>query len=202
METPLFPLFLKLSGRRVLVVGGGPVARTRVFQLLEAGALVTVVAPEVRPEIAAAAAEVQLRPFSPRDLDGVWLAVAAATPEVNREVARAAEARRVFLNAVDEPSRCSAYTGGVVRKGGTVVALSSEGRAPALAGLLREALEALLPEELDRWVEEAARLRLEHRQAGVPLADRRPLLLQALNRLYAAPSRVTAPAQAQAREVA
>lgn len=184
MSAPLFPLFLDLAGRPVLVVGGGAVAAGRVLQLLEVKALVTVVAPEIQPEIAASGAALERRPFAPADLDGAWLAVAAATPEVNRQVAAAAESRRVFVNAVDDPKSASAYTGGVVRRGGVVIALSTEGRAPALAGLLREALAALLPDEIGRWVEEAERLRARQKSEGVPIAARRPLLLEALNALH------------------
>jgi uroporphyrin-III C-methyltransferase/precorrin-2 dehydrogenase/sirohydrochlorin ferrochelatase len=181
----LLPLFLKLEGRRVVVVGGGAVAAGRVRQLAEAGARVVVVAPEVRPEIAPLAAEVQRRPFADADLDGAWLAVAAATPLVNRAVAAAAEARRIFVNAVDDPDQASAYTGGVLRRGGVVVAISTEGQAPALAGLLREGLDALLPgEDVRRWVEAAAALRPAWKAEHVPLAARRPLLLEALNALY------------------
>lgn len=193
MSAPLFPLFLRLSGRPVLVVGGGRVAAGRVVQLVEAGARVVVVAPEARPEILSSGAAVELRPFSPRDLQGVWLAVAAATPEVNRTVAAAAEARRVFVNAVDDVPRASAYAAGVVRKGGAVVAVSTEGRAPALAGLLREALEALLPEEVDRWVETAERLRARQKAEGVPVGERRPALLRALVEIYATPTADDAP---------
>ena len=94
--------------------------------------------------------------FAPADLDGVWLVVAAATPEVNREVrGRGRRPRRVFVNAVDDPAAASAYLGGVVRRGGVTIAISTEGRAPALAGLLREALEAVIPDEVGAWVEEA-----------------------------------------------
>ncbi|BDG08442.1 precorrin-2 dehydrogenase/sirohydrochlorin ferrochelatase family protein [Anaeromyxobacter paludicola] len=181
-----FPAFLKLAGREVLVVGGGKVAAGKVDALLAAGARVRLVAPELRPELERDGVERLRRPFEPRDLDGAWLAVAAATPEVNREVSRCAEARRVFVNAVDDPSNASVYLGGVVRRDGVTVAVSTGGRAPALAGLLREALEALLPSDLSRWTAEAGRLRdLWRRPGAPPLAERRPLLLEALNRLYA-----------------
>jgi uroporphyrin-III C-methyltransferase/precorrin-2 dehydrogenase/sirohydrochlorin ferrochelatase len=182
--TALLPLFVKLAGRDVLVVGGGAMASVRVAQLAEAGARVTVVAPEVRAEVARLAAAVRRRPFRPSDLDGAWLAVAAATPEVNREVARAAEERRVLVNAVDDPETATAYTGGVVRRGGATVAISTGGRAPALAGLLREALDAILPRELARWVAAAEAQRPAWKAARVPLAGRRPLLLRELNALY------------------
>jgi siroheme synthase-like protein len=183
---PLWPVFLKLAGRRVLVVGGGQVAAVRVRELIKAGARPTVVAPRVAAEIAMTeGVAVAEREFEAADLDGVWLAVAAASPEVNRQVAAAAEARRVFVNAVDDVQSGSAYTAGVIRKGGVTIAVSTEGRAPALAGLLREGIEALLPEDVDVWVEEAHRLRVEQRAGRVPMAERRPRLLAVLNRIYA-----------------
>jgi len=184
----LAPLFLKLAGRRVLVVGGGAVAAGKLAALRRAGADVRVVAPEIRPEIAAAGVAVERRPFAPSDLDGAWLVVAAATPEVNREVARHAEARRVFVNAVDDPRSASAYAGGVVRRGGVTVAISTDGRAPALAGLLREGIEALLPDRLESWVERAESLRRRWREEAVPMGERRPRLLRALEELYGARS--------------
>ena len=187
----LFPVFLKLEGRKVLVVGGGTVAEAKLPGLLAAGARVTVVAPEVRAGIAAAPVAILRRPFEAEDVNGAWLVVAAAPAEVNREVRAAAEARGVFVNAVDDPAHGSVYTGGVVRRGGVTIAVSTEGRAPALAGLLREALEAVLPEDVGDWVEAGAALREEQRKARVPMGARRPLLLEALNRLYA--GRVEAP---------
>jgi uroporphyrin-III C-methyltransferase/precorrin-2 dehydrogenase/sirohydrochlorin ferrochelatase len=183
----LLPLFVKLAGRDVLLVGGGAMAVVRARQLAEAGARITVVAPEVREEVAALAAVVVRRPFRPADLDGAWLAVAAAPGPVNREVAAAAEARRVLVNAVDDPEAATAYTAGVVRRGEAVVAISTGGRAPALAGLLREALDALLPRELPGWIETAARERPAWKRERVPLASRRPLLLKKLNDLYGEP---------------
>jgi len=187
-ETTLHPQFLKLAGRRVLVVGGGPVAAAKLAQLAGTGADLLVVAPEVRPEIEATGARVERRPFRPEDLDGAWFAVAAAPPEVNRAVAAEAERRRIFVNAVDDPSAASSYAGGVVRRGPVTVALSTGGRAPALAGLLREGIEALLPEQVEAWTEQAESLRARWRAAKVPMEARRPLLLEALNELYAARS--------------
>ena len=181
----LFPVFLKLSGRRVVVVGAGPVAASKIKSVLDTGAQVTVIAPEVVPELERADLTLVRRAFRPADLDGAWLAVAAAPPEVNREVRAAAEQRGVFVNAVDNPETCSAYAGGVLTRGGVTVAVSSNGEAPALAGLLREALESVLPEDLERWLVEARAQRKKWRAEGVPMKKRRPLLLQALNELYA-----------------
>lgn len=185
MTPPLLPLFVKLAGRRVVVVGGGAMAAVRVRQLVEAGALVTVVAPEVRSEIEPGAAAVLRRPFRPEDLDGAWYAVAAATAEVNREVAAAAEVRRILLNAVDDPSQATTYAAATVRRGSVTLAISSGGLAPALSGLLREGLEAVLPEDLGSWARIAAAERPAWRRGRVPMEDRRPLLLRRLNELYA-----------------
>ena len=105
---------------------------------------------------------------------------------MNREVARAAEARCVFVNAVDDPPNASLYLGGVVRRAGVTFAVSTDGRAPALAGLLREGLDAVLPAgDLDRWLSEATRMRERWRAGKVPMEARRPELLDALVRLYA-----------------
>ncbi len=186
VTAPLLPLFIKLAGRRVLLVGGGRMAAARARQLAGVGARVVVVAPEVREEVAALAAELHRRPFRDGDLDGAWLAVAAATPAVNREVARAAEARRLLVNAVDDPEQATAYTGGVVRRGDATVVVSTGGRAPALAGLLREALDALLPAGAGVWVDLAEAERRAWRRDRVPLPDRRPLLLRALGERYGA----------------
>ena len=183
--TPPFPAFLKLANRPVTVVGGGPVAASKLRALLDAGARVTVVAPEVRAEIAASGVAIRRRRFRAADLDGAWLAVAAAPPDVNREVARAAAERQMFVNAVDDPQNASLYLGGVVRRGGVTAAISTDGRAPALAGLIREAIEALLPEdEVERWLAAAAEERAGWLAGQVPMERRRPLLLRALAALY------------------
>src|SRR5439155_1492389 len=79
----------------------------------------------------------------------------------------------------------SAYTGGVLRRGGVTIAVSTEGRAPALAGLLREGLEAVVPDEIETWVRAAEWLKERQRAEGVPMGERRPRLLEALNALYA-----------------
>ncbi len=180
----LLPVFLKLGGRRVLLVGGGTVGAAKLDVLRRAGADVTVVAPAVHPSIRAAGVRVQARAFAESDLDAVWFVVAAATPEVNRAVSRAAERRRIFVNAVDDPPNASAYLGGVVRRSGVTVAISTNGDAPALAGLLREGLDALLPTDLDDWIETARCLRPEWKARNTPMPERRPQLLEALIGLY------------------
>ena len=180
----MYPVFLRLAGRPVLLVGGGAVAATKLEGLLAAGAQVTVVAPDIRPELARAGVALRQRPFEAADVDGMWWVVAAAPPAVNRQVQAAAEARQVFVNAVDDPAHATAYLGGVVKREGVAVAISTGGRAPALAGLLREAIEALLPIDLDGWMAAADDARRQWKHDAVPMEQRRPKLLQVLNELY------------------
>ena len=179
----LLPIFLNLTGRAVLLVGGGRVAAAKLGQLLAAGANVRVVAPHVSPSIVSTGVEVVERAFVPADAEGAWL-VAAATPDANREVAAAAEVRRVFVNAVDDPVNATAFLSGVVRRGGVTLAISTGGDAPALASLLREALDAELPEDLAAWTALAQVERVRWRRDRVPMDDRKPQLLRALNELY------------------
>ncbi len=179
-----YPVFLRLDGRPVLVVGGGVVAASKLRGLLACGAVITVVAPRISPAIRAAAVRAVVRPFRAADLDDAWFVVAAATPDVNRRVARLAERRRIFVNAVDDPAAATAYLGGTVRRGGVTVAVSTGGEAPALAGLVREGLDAMLPADVAGWMAVARRARRAWRARGVPMPERRPLLLQAINRVY------------------
>ena len=185
----LLPLFLNLTGRTVVLVGGGPVATAKLRQLLAAGARVRVVAPEISEEILNATPAVTLarRPFVPADLEDAWLVVAAATPDVNRQVAEVAETLRIFVNAVDDPANASAFLSGVVRRDGVTLAISTSGNAPALTALLREGLDALLPRDLVSWVWQARAARVAWRRDGVPMDARKPRLLQALNALYGRP---------------
>jgi uroporphyrin-III C-methyltransferase / precorrin-2 dehydrogenase / sirohydrochlorin ferrochelatase len=180
----LLPLFMNLNGRRVVLVGAGQVAAAKLTQLLAAGADVCVVAPEVHPDFERAGVSIARREFAASDLDGAWLVVAAAPPSVNRAVAVAAETRRVFVNAVDDPSNATAFLSGVVRRDGVTMAISTSGDAPGLTALLREALDAVLPRDLGAWMSEARRQRAIWRRNRVPMAERRPLLLRALNTLY------------------
>jgi len=174
------------------VVGGGPVAAAKIRGLRDTGAEVLVVALEVHPDIRREAGPgarfvIAERSFVAGDLDGAWLVIAAAPPAVNREVVAAADQRHLFVVAADDPAAASAYGGGTLRRAGVTIAFSTDGQAPALAGLLREGLEAVIPGEgdLTAWLAEARDLRAGWRQGGVPMAERRPQLLDAINALYA-----------------
>jgi len=189
VSAPLFPLFLKLTGRRVVLVGGGAAATDKLRYLLQAEAEVTVVSPEVTDAIAAAPVALVRRGFRDSDLDGAWLVIAAATPEVNRMVAASGERRRIFVNAVDDPASASAYAAAVLRRDQLTLAISTGGAAPALAALVREALDALLPADLSSWFAAARGARLEWVRDRTPMRERRPALLRALNRIYEARAR-------------
>jgi uroporphyrin-III C-methyltransferase / precorrin-2 dehydrogenase / sirohydrochlorin ferrochelatase len=182
----LFPIFLKLEGRRVLVVGGGPMAASKAASLVAAGADVSVVAPDVCDAIQQLPVAVTRRAFRESDLAGAWFVVAAAPPEVNRVVTEAATVRCLFVNAVDDPAHATAYTGGVVKRGPVTIAISTSGQAPALAGLLREAVDNWLPPDLEVWVADAVRQREEWKRDGVPMEARRGQLLERLIELYRA----------------
>ena len=180
----MYPAFLRLSGRKVLLVGGGRVAASKLHGLLQEGAHVTVIAPEIRSELNLPGVHLERRPFNDGDLEGAWYVVAAAPPAVNRQVLDAAERLRVFVNAVDDPTNATAYAGGVVRRSSVTIAISTDGRAPALAGLLREALDAWLPVDLEEWLSVADDMRRIWKRDRVPMEQRRPRLLDSLNALY------------------
>jgi uroporphyrin-III C-methyltransferase/precorrin-2 dehydrogenase/sirohydrochlorin ferrochelatase len=183
-ELPRLPVFLRFDHRPVVVIGGGPVAASKIPALLAAGGDVTVIAPRISNAIDRSRVRAIEREFTASDLDGAWFVTAAATPEVNRVVRDAAESRGVFVNAVDDPVNATAYLGGTIVRGGVTVAFSTAGQAPALAGLLREAFDELVPADIGTWAERAAALSKDQRSSGVPIVQRRPQLLTALNRLY------------------
>ena len=145
-DHPPYPSGLRLSGRRVVVVGGGHVAQRRVPVLIAAGADVVVVAPEVTPAIEGLAHEitVHLRPFEEADLDETWYAIAATNdPAVNAAVADAAEQRRIFCVRADDARQASAWTPAVGRHEGVTVAVLGNREPRKSAAIRDEILHAL-----------------------------------------------------------
>ena len=138
-----YPVNLLVAGRRCVVVGAGRIAARKIESLLDAGADVHVVAPEVgdsvRKWVDTGRVTVSERAFDPADLEGAWLATAATPdPAVNRAVFDAGESRRVWVNAADDPDHCSFTLMSVVRQGDLVVTIGTGGRSPALASYLRQ----------------------------------------------------------------
>lgn len=147
-----YPVNLIVSGRRCVVVGAGRIAARKIAALLDAGADVHVVAPDVGDEVRAWAGAGRLtldeRRFEPADLDDAWLATAATgDPAVERAVFAAGEARRIWVNAADDPVSCSFTLMSVVRRGDLVVTIGTGGRSPALAAYLKERLATELGPE-------------------------------------------------------
>jgi uroporphyrin-III C-methyltransferase / precorrin-2 dehydrogenase / sirohydrochlorin ferrochelatase len=127
-----YPLVLDLTGRRAVVVGGGRVALRRTRGLLDAGALVTVIAPTLDPELAALGADVRERAYATGDLDGAWVVHACtSSAEVNAAVAAEAAARRIFCVRADAAPAGTARTPAVTRAAGLLIAVASDTPAPA-----------------------------------------------------------------------
>lgn len=180
----LFPAFLKLAGRSVLVVGGSETLEGKVLPLLEAGAEVSVVAPVISFKGKFPGVTCVERDFDPSDVDGKWYVVAEADEVTLEAVVQACERRQVFVNVVDDRRRATAYLGSVIRREGYVVAISSGGQSPAVAKLLRQGLERLLPEDLEEWTVLARRLRERWRGEATPHPRRVPELFKALLERY------------------
>ena len=171
-----YPVVLRLSGKRVLVVGGGAVAARKVEGLLAAGAAVTVVAPAVVAELrdAAARGEVEIveRPYRSGDLGGSWLVLTATDDDTTQQqVFDDAEAAGIWVNAADDPQRCSFFLPAVHRREPVLVAVSTQGTSPALAAWLRDRLAAALPERLEELVAALARRRAEVQAQGRSTED-------------------------------
>jgi len=177
------PILVDLDGRPCLVVGGGDVAARKVEMLLGVGARPRVVATRVGvrlEEIAAAAPAVTIerRPYRTADLEGAALAFAATDdPALQDAIARDARAAGVWLNAVDEPERCSFVMPAVLDRAPLVVAVSTSGASPALARRIRDDVAAALGPEYDAALEHLAGLRIrfapgrERQEAFLRLVD-------------------------------
>ncbi|NNC78505.1 MAG: uroporphyrinogen-III C-methyltransferase [Woeseiaceae bacterium] len=161
-----FPVFLKLNNKSVLLVGGGQVAARKARMLLDAGARLTIVTPETNAAVDALGktrnVTIKRRRFRSSDIDGHWLVVSASnSPNVERDVALAAENARVFCNAVDDIANCSYITPAIVDRSPVVIAISSGGTAPVLARRIRTMIETQLPAALGDLAQLAARWRVK-----------------------------------------
>lgn len=166
----LYPVFIQAKGRPVLVIGGGHVGEEKVRGLLNAEADVTVVSPELLPELEelrdAGRIKHVARGYQESDLDGDWAWVMVATDDgaINAEVREAAHRRKLWVNAADDPPNCDFILPSVVRKGKITLAASTSGASPALARRLREELDAYLTEDMPALADLLAEVRREVRQ--------------------------------------
>jgi precorrin-2 dehydrogenase / sirohydrochlorin ferrochelatase len=186
----LFAAFLKLEGRPVVVVGGGALAEAKIPGLLEAGALVHVVSPEITPLIADWVRQAKIawwpRFYEPGDLRGAFLVVATTSLDaVNQRVYLEAEALGILCNVVDDLKNSHFYYGAVVQRGDLQIAISTNGKSPALAQRLRKELEGQFGSEYAVWVEWLGAVREVLRAQGSdPDITRRELHLLASRPMF------------------
>jgi precorrin-2 dehydrogenase/sirohydrochlorin ferrochelatase len=160
----LFPMFVKLEGRRCLVVGAGNVGEPKIGALIDTGARIRVIALEASEAVHEWAnvgkITLEIRAFSAEDLDGIFLAVVAtASSAVNGSIYREAQTRGVLCNVVDVPELCDFYYPAVVRRGDLQIAISTSGQSPSLAQKLRKQLELQFGPGYARWVAELGETR-------------------------------------------
>ena len=167
-----YPVFLEMKERRCLVIGGGLVAERKVATLVEAGARVSVIAPELTTNLAAWSQRESIhaitRAYRPGDLAGYEMVfVATDVPQVNAAVYEEGKSRGIWVNAADDPAHCDFILPSVLRRGALKVAVSTGGESPALARTVREELESYLSHDYVVVAELAAEVRHELRARGI-----------------------------------
>lgn len=167
-----YPVFLDISGKPVVVVGGGKVAQQKVEGLIEAGANVTVVSPELNERMTQLRDEGRFmhikRKYEPGDLEGHTLAFAATDDGAdNHAVWEEGRRRNIWVNAVDDIPNCDFIMPGIVRRGDLILAISTSGTSPAMARKVREDLEAFLSDEDAELLDLAAQVRRELREKNI-----------------------------------
>ncbi len=169
------PIFLNLKKQPCLVVGGGEVALRKASVLLEAGAKVKVVAPELAAGFAGLSGiEHVAARFAPQHLEGATLAIAATSDtEVNRQVSELAKSRNIPVNVVDAPELCSFIMPAILDRSPLMVAFSSGGASPVLTRMLRGKLETLIPQNYSRLAGFAERFRNQVKKHVTNPAKRR-----------------------------
>lgn len=164
----MFPITLLLEGKSCLVVGGKTTALQRVNDLLGAGALVSVVASDITPELQSLPVSVQQRPFRSGDTSGFALVISATgDAEVDAAVHADGQATGTLVNAVDNPASCDFYVPAVVRRGLLNVAISTGGASPAIASWIRARLDDAIDEHFGEVVDLVAEARDQVRARGL-----------------------------------
>jgi len=162
-----YPVNLNLTGRSCLVVGGGRIALRKVEQLLACGAAVTVIAPEIHPELGTLAVEVRQRGYRSGDVEGFRLVITATgNRAVDQQIYDEADARGIWVNSADDPERCTFTLPATVRRGALLLTASTAGASPALSSWLRRRLEAEFGPEWEGVVQDLALERARVHAAG------------------------------------
>jgi precorrin-2 dehydrogenase/sirohydrochlorin ferrochelatase len=183
----LFPMFLKLAGRQVLVVGAGKVGESKIAGILDTGARIRVVAYEATDAVhewaRAGQLELDLRSFSVQDLDGAFVAiVATASRDLNEFIYMEAQSRGVLCNVVDVPELCDFFYPAVVRRGDLQIAISTSGQSPSLAQKLRQQLEQQFGPGYASWVAQLGETRRLVQASDLAPERKRELLHSLANR--------------------
>jgi siroheme synthase-like protein len=183
----LFPLFLKLEGKRCLVVGAGLIGLEKVESLLRCGASIRVVAPHAVARVQELSAQGKIswldRAYEPADVTGCDLVIAATSDrKVNHAVFEEATRQRILCNTADDPPLCDFFFASIVQRGDLQIAISTAGQSPALAQRLRREIDAQLPPDLGPWLAELGQLRREILQAMPAGAARKALLHELTHR--------------------
>ncbi len=174
-----FPIYLDLRGRRCVVIGEDDEAQMKAGALVDAGADVTVICPEDRPRFTEMAERREItlntRSYRDGDLAGAFLAISATTHDrpLSERIHAEAERERVLLNVVDITDLCTWIYPALVRRGDATVAISTNGRSPAMAGFLRREIDRALPNEYEMLIDVLADIRAELRLAGTRTPPRR-----------------------------
>jgi siroheme synthase-like protein len=183
----LFPLFLKLDGKKCLVVGAGPIGLEKVESLLRCGASIRVVAPRAVARVHELSSEGKIewlgRRYEPADVTGCDLVIAATNDrQVNQAIFEEASRRSILCNTADDPPLCDFFFASVVQRGDLQIAISTAGQSPALAQRLRREIDAQLPADLGPWLNELGQLRREVLDSMPAGAERKELLHELAHR--------------------
>jgi siroheme synthase-like protein len=180
-------LFLKLQGKRCLVVGAGLIGFEKVESLLRCGAAVRVIAPHAIAPVQELSARGEIewlaRRYEPEDAEGRDLIIAATSDRaVNRAVFEEASRRSILCNTADDPPLCDFFFASIVQRGDLQIAISTAGQSPALAQRLRREIDAQLPADLGPWLAELGQLRREVLEAMPAGAERKALFHELAHR--------------------
>lgn len=173
----LYPIFLKLSGKKCLVIGGGNVAERKVHSLLKSGASVTVNSPDLTSSLQELAGQKKINAitseFQEEFLEGCFLVIGSTDrPEINKRVADEAERRGILYNIVDDPAQCNFFVPSLVERGDLSIAISTNGKSPSLAKRLRQKLEKEFGEEYEGFLKMMGELRERVVRSGLNLEER------------------------------
>ena len=186
-DVSLFPILLKLKAKKCVVVGAGKIAAAKAAGLVTSGARVEVIGPRaaewIQSQARAGKVTWRRRRFVAADVEQASLVIAATNSNATNEaVFRACVKRGVWCNVVDDPERCDFFYPAVVRRGPLQIAISTNGRSPALARRLRIELEGQFGSEYGAWVEQVGEMRQKLRRRNLPPAERRRRLEQIASR--------------------